>query len=105
MREAKQEPLEPKNYSLLGVIEVHGFLGLVVSSHFEGHDLQGDEAGRHGQHLGSVSGLVQVLPRHRVGHAGRVATHDVKVGAGHHPGSAVPLDLQCDGPEDEDWQR
>lgn len=89
--------------SLLGVIEVHGFLGLVVSSDFEGHDLQGDEARRHGQHLGSVSGLVQVLSCLRVGHASRVATHDVKVGASDHPGSAVPLNL-CDGSEVEEWR-
>lgn len=88
------------NYSLLRVVEVHGFFGLVVSSNFEGHDLQGDEARRHGEHLGSVSGLIQVLPCLRVGHARRVAAHDVKVGSGHHPGSAVPLNL-CEGSEDE----
>lgn len=83
----------PWNYSLLGVVEVHGFFDFVVGGDFEGHDLQGDEARRHGQHLGSVGGLVQVFPSVWVRHAGGVAAHDVKVGAGHHARSAVPLNL------------
>ena len=78
---------------LLGVVEVHGFLLLVVSCHLEGHDLQGDESRRHGEHLGPMGGFVQVLARVRVRHAGGVATHNVEVGPGNHAGTAVPLHL------------
>lgn len=79
--------------SLFGVVKVHRSLDLVVCSHFEGHDLQSDEPRRHGEHLGSVGGFVQVLSGLRVRHTCRIAAHDVKVGSGHHASSAVPLNL------------
>lgn len=82
---------------LLGVVEVHGPLGLVVSGHLEGHDLQADEPRGHGEDLSTVGGVVQVTARLRMGHASRVAAHDVEVGAGYHAGPAVPLDLQGTG--------
>lgn len=78
---------------LLGVVEVHGPLGFVVGCHLEGYNLQGDESRRHGEDLSPMGWLVQVLARGWVGHARRIATHDVEVGAGHHSGSAVPLHL------------
>ena len=84
-------------FLLLGLIKVHGLFDLVVSGDLEGNDLQGDEPGRHGEDLGSVGGLVQVLARLWVGHARRVPAHDVEVGPSHHPRPAVPLHLWING--------
>lgn len=82
------------SYLLLRVIKVHCPFDLVVSSNFEGNDLQGDEARSHGEDLGPVSGLIQVLSGGGVGHTGRVPTHNVKVGTSHHSRAAMPLDLR-----------
>lgn len=79
--------------SLFGVVKVHRLFDLVVRSDFEGHDLQSDEPRRHGEHLGPVGRLVQVLPGLGVRHTCRIAAHNVKVGSGYHASSAVPLNL------------
>ena len=80
-------------YLLLRVIEIHRSFDFVVSSDLEGDDLQGDEAGGHGEDLGPVRGFVQVLPRAGVGHPCRVTANDVEIGTGYHSRSAVPLNL------------
>lgn len=79
--------------SPLWVEEVHGLLHLVVGGHSEGDDLHRGEAWGHGEDLAPVGGLVQVLFSLWVRHASRVPAHDVEVCPGHHPGSAVPLNL------------
>lgn len=79
--------------SLFGVIKIHCSFDLVVCSNLKGNNLQCDEARSHGEDLGPVSGFVQVLPCVRVRHARRVTAHDVEVGTGHHPSSAMPLNL------------
>lgn len=80
-------------YSLFGLVEVHGSLHFIVRGDLEGDYLQGDETRGHGEDFGPVGGLIQVLPRVGVGHAGGVAAHDVEVGAGYHSSTAVPLHL------------
>lgn len=82
-----------KRDSLFGVVKVHRSFDLVVRSDFEGHNLQSDEPRRHGEHLGPVGRLVQVLSGLGVRHTCRIAAHDVKVGSGYHASSAVPLNL------------
>lgn len=82
---------------LLGVIKIHCSFDLVVSCDLKGYDLQGDEAWCHGEDLGAMSGLVQIFPRVRVGHASRVTAHDIEVGSSHHSGSAMPLNLWDNG--------
>lgn len=83
------------NDSPLLVIEVHGLLHLVVGGYSEWDDLHRGETWGHGEHLTSVSGVVQVLLGLRVRHTCRVPSHNVEVRPGDHPGSAVPLDLKA----------
>lgn len=82
-----------ENDSLFGVVKVHCSFDFVVSSDFKGHNLQSDEAWSHSEDLGPMSGLIQVLPCVRVGHACRVTANNVEVGSSHHPSSAMPLNL------------
>lgn len=81
------------NNSLFGIVKVHCSFDLVVSSHFEGYNLQGNETWSHSEDLSPMSGIVQVLSCVRVGHARRVTAHNVEVGSSHHPSSAMPLNL------------
>ena len=77
------------------VKEGHRLVLGVVGGHLEGDDLEVGEAGRHAQHLAAMTSLVDVpLRRVWVRHAGRVAAHNVEVGAGGHASLGVPLHLR-----------
>lgn len=82
-----------QKYSLFWIIKIHCPFDLVVSSNLKWNNFEGDEARSHGEHLGSVSGLVQVLSCGRVRHACRVTTNNVEIGPSHHSCSAMPLNL------------
>lgn len=79
---------------LLRVIVVHPLLFLVVSCNSEGNYFQGDQAGGHRQHFGTMGWLIEVLPCLWMRHASRVSSNNIKIGSCYHPCSAMPLDLE-----------
>jgi hypothetical protein len=76
-----------------GIVVIHAALLQVVGGHLEWNNLELGQTRCHGEHLGAVRGVVDVLLGVGVRHASGVTANNVVVGTSGHTSLCVPLDL------------
>jgi hypothetical protein len=82
-----------KVFFALRVVVIHAALLQVVGGHLEWNNLELGQTRCHGEHLGAVRGVIDVLLGVGVRHASGVTANNVVVGTSGHTSLCVPLDL------------